>query len=247
MDAYEAIKEIPDKSIDLIYTDIPYEISYSGSGSVRKLIKNFVDEMNANKENLLQGIDFAILNEFVRVLKKIHIYIWCSRSQILPLLKFFVEEKHCSSNLLFWGKTNPVPFGGGHFLSDVEYLLVFYESGCRYNTGIENKHKYYISSTNQKDKALYEHPTIKPLEFVKRHILNATQAGDVVLDPFSGSGTTAVACKETGRQFIAFEKDIEYYNKSIDRLNGISQLDKRMKDSGIQTIFDYGVEESTEE
>ena len=52
----------------------------------------------------------------------------------------------------------------------------------------------------------------------------------------------AVACKETERQFIAFEKDIEYYNKSIDRLNGISQLDKRMKDSGIQTIFDYGVE-----
>ena len=66
------------------------------------------------------------------------------------------------------------------------------------------------------------HPTIKPLELVKRHILHSTQPNDIVLDCFCGSGTTCVAAKETGRRFIGMEIDPEYHKIAVDRLNGIN-------------------------
>ena len=91
---------------------------------------------------------------------------------------------------------------------------------------------------NIKDKELYIHPTIKPLDEVKKRILNSTQEGDVVLDTIMGSGTTAVACKETGRHYIGFEVNPKYYQIATDRLNGITQKDKKLKEIGVQTIFD---------
>ena len=63
--------------------------------------------------------------------------------------------------------------------------------------------------------------------------------GGVILDSFMGSGTTAVACKELGRNYIGFELNPEYYQIAVDRVNGISQKDKRLKEKGINTIFDY--------
>ena len=72
------------------------------------------------------------------------------------------------------------------------------------------------------DKGNFEHPTIKPLEFVKNHIINSTGEGDIVLDPFCGSGTTCVAAKELGRQYIGIEIDPKYAKIAEDRLNGIT-------------------------
>ena len=72
-----------------------------------------------------------------------------------------------------------------------------------------------------RDKDKYKHPTIKPIELVKRHLQHTTQKGDIVLDCFSGSGTTCVASKELGRQFIGIEIDAEYHKISLDRLNGV--------------------------
>ena len=159
-------------------------------------------------------------------------------------MKYFVEKKNCNFNILCWCKDNPVPFGASVFLSDIEYCLVFYETGINiYKSGCENKHKWYLSHINMKDKELYDHPTIKPLDFVKNHILNSTKEGDVVLDCFMGSGTTAVACKELGRNYIGFELNPEYWQIAVDRVNGISQKDKRLKDSGIMTIYDFGVDD----
>lgn len=78
-------------------------------------------------------------------------------------------------------------------------------------------------NVNMVDKNSFGHPTIKPLEFVKNHIINSTKKGDIILDTFLGSGTTAVACKETGRQYIGFEIDKEYFKIAQDRLNGIEK------------------------
>lgn len=153
----------------------------------------------------------------------IYIYIWCSRDQILGLTKYFVEKKGCRVNYLVWCKTNPTPFTNDMWLPDVEYCLCFKEAKApRYNDGIELKSKFYLSSKNKEDKDNYKHPTIKPLELVKRHILHSTQPNDIVLDCFCGSGTTCVACKETGRRFIGMEIDKEYWKIANDRLNGIN-------------------------
>lgn len=79
-DAYKLIKEIPSKSIDLIYTDIPYLYEYSKRGeSLDMFSKVFIKEEHQLKSDsetdLTKGIDFAILDEFVRVLKNIYIYM----------------------------------------------------------------------------------------------------------------------------------------------------------------------------
>jgi DNA modification methylase len=103
------------------------------------------------------------------------------------------------------------------------------ESGCKIYGSVETKHKYYVSQCNVADKELYDHPTIKPLEMIKNHIINSTKEGDVVLDCFCGSGTTCVACKELGRHYIGMELNPKYYQIAVDRLNGISQKEKREK------------------
>lgn len=78
----------------------------------------------------------------------------------------------------------------------------------------------FLPST-KKDKDLFEHATIKPLPLVTRHLLHTTQPNDIVLDCFIGSGTTAIACKEIGRQFIGFEISEKWCEIAKDRLNNI--------------------------
>ena len=92
-----------------------------------------------------------------------------------------------------------------------------------FNQGWENKAKNYNAPINIVDKNNYKHPTIKPIEMVKKHLLNLTKEGDIVLDPFLGSGTTAAACKEIKRNYIGFEINKDFYKTATDRLNGINQ------------------------
>lgn len=108
------------------------------------------------------------------------------------------------------------------WLPDIEYCLYFRETGVRLNDGYDLKSKWYISPINKSDKDLYNHPTIKPLDLVKRHILHTTQPNDIVLDCFCGSGTTCVACQETGRRYIGMEINKEYYEIAKKRINGMN-------------------------
>lgn len=223
-DCYKLIKEIPDKSIDLVYIDIPYEKTksngyYTGGGSFG--INNRQYQLDLRDKGLMNGINEQILDELCRVMKYIYIYIWCSKEQIPKMLNYFLK-KNCFYELMFWGKTNPTPTCNGKYLSDVEYCLMFREKGTTINGTYETKSKFYISSTNTEDKDKFLHPTIKPLELVKRHIINSSKENDIVLDCFCGSGTTCVAAKELNRRFIGIEIDKEYWKIANDRLNGIN-------------------------
>lgn len=218
-DSYELIKKIPDNSIDCIYTDIPYMIDNHGFG------KSELGERMKNKTSYLtgidKGIDFSILHEFVRVMKKINCFIWRSKLQILDILNYFDTYK-CRFEILVWCKTNPSPTTNNIWLPDIEYCLYIREKGVKLNDGYELKSKYYVSAINKDDKDLYLHPTIKPLTMVKKHLLHATKVNDIVLDTFSGSGTTCVAAKETGRNYIGIEINNKWHKISCDRINGIT-------------------------
>ena len=219
-DSYELIKQIPDNSIDCIYTDVPYLYQKGGVGHSK-----LGQRMGKKKDEILNisdGIDYSILEDFVRVTKKINIYIWCSEMQIRPLLNWFYQNKGINGKFIFWGKTNPSPMTNQRWLPDTEICLYFRESGVVLNNNYEYKSTFFISSLNVDDKKQFNHPTIKPLNFVKKHLLHTTQENDVVLDCFSGSGTTCVAAKELNRQFIGIEIDKNYHKISVDRLNGIN-------------------------
>lgn len=237
VNCYEAIKEIPDKSVDLIVTDPPYEIeTIGGNTNIGKSLK-----VGMCKEledlNIIKGINIEILDEFMRIMKKPNIYIWCNKKQVIDYLDYFVTKHNCSFEIMVWCKTNPTPLCGGNYLIDKEFCLYF-RKGVKLNTTFKTAFTYWIEDKNVKDKQLYEHPTIKPLHIIKTLIENSSNENDIVLDPFLGSGTTAVACKETGRRYIGFEIDEEYYKIAVNRLNGISQKDVKNKEKGIQNIFD---------
>lgn len=223
-DCYELIKKIPDKSIDLVYIDIPYLFEQGGKEEKKTaLAQRIKKQAYGELKEIINGIDYSIFEELCRIMKNIYIYIWCSKDQILDITKYFVEQKKCRVNYLVWCKTNPTPMTNDVWLPDVEYCLCFKGKGApRYNDGYDLKSKWYISEKNKKDKDNYIHPTIKPLELVKRHILHSTQLNDIVLDCFVGSGTTCVAAKETGRRYIGMEIDKEYWKIAVDRLNGIN-------------------------
>ena len=215
-DSYELIKNIPDNSIDCIYVDIPYVMTFSGGGNMKQKLGDYIKN---EVENISNGIDYSIFDEFIRVMKNINCFIWCSKNQILDIMNWF-NKYDVDMNILTWTKTNPIPFGSSIWLSDIEYCLHFYKE-AGFNIGWENKKKNYSSPINNKDKELYRHPTIKPLECVKGHLLNMTKENDIVLDCFCGSGTTCVAAKELNRKFIGIEINEEYYKIAVNRLNGI--------------------------
>lgn len=157
---------------------------------------------------------------------------------MLDLLNYFVTEHKCRFEILTWHKTNPIPSCNGKWLSDTEYCLVFKEAGTpKYNEGYENKFKYYISSINVKDKKLYGHPTIKPLELVERHLKHSCKKDMVVFDPFVGSGTTAVACKELGINYLGFELNKKYYEIAVNRLNGQTKAETEIKNKQLSMEF----------
>lgn len=216
-DSYKAIKNIPDNSVDCIYTDVPYLYQTGGVGS--SSLGSRMSNKRKELQNISKGIDMNILDEFVRISKKVNMIIWGSEEQIFEIVKHFEKYK---KRQLFWVKTNPSPTGNCSWLPDVEFAIHVRESGTTMNNGYHLKSKWYKSPLNKKDKDLFKHPTIKPLDLVKRHLEHVTNEGDIVVDFFLGSGTTCVAAKELGRKYLGFEIDKEYYEIAKDRLNGIT-------------------------
>lgn len=236
VDSYKAIKDIPDKSIDCIYTDIPYLIESGGGGSselAKRILKiNFEDILD-----IRNGIDYAIFEDFYRVMKKVNIFIWCSKMQLQDIINWWLGKENVNFEILVWCKSNPTPATNNVWLPDIEYCLYFREKGVSLNNGYDLKSKWYLSPINKLDKDQYDHPTIKPLELVKRHLLHTTQEGDIVFDPFLGSGTTCVAAKELGRRYIGFEINEKYYKIAKDRLDGLNQIERKQIDKGQITLF----------
>lgn len=159
--SYELIKQLPNKCIDCIYTDIPY--LYDSYGKPKsKIGKRITEQHQKQMKEIINGIDYEIFNEFVRVSKKINMFIWCSRLQINDILNFFIE-KQCLYDILVWCKTNPIPLANNSFLSDIEYCIYVREKGVKLNDGINLKSKWFVSPINTNDKKEFNHPTIKPL------------------------------------------------------------------------------------
>ena len=217
-DSYKAIKEIPDKSIDLIVTDPPYELETEGSkeNNISKTFANCNNELKA----ISNGIDISILDEFMRVMKKPNIYLWCNKKQIPMYLDYFVTKHNCSFEIMVWCKTNPTPLCGGNYLIDKEFCLYF-RKGVKLNTTFDTAFTYWVEKKNKLDKNSFEHPTIKPLHIIKDLIKNSSNENDIVADFFMGGGTTAIGCKETNRNFIGFEIEPKWVKIGTDRLNGI--------------------------
>lgn len=226
-DCLEGLRAIPDASIDLVMTDPPYLIKDTHAGGNTRLSRTIQPINNELRDNdLVNGLDPAVLPELVRVLKTINLYIWCNKAQIPDYLDYFVKKNKCSFDVIIWSKTNALPTYHNKYLSDKEYCLYFRKGGYCQPTSYEAARTAYYQPINVYDKKNYPHPTIKPLNIVKTLIENSSRPGDLILDPFLGSGTTAVACMELGRKYIGYELNGGYFETAQRRIKDtIERLD----------------------
>ena len=213
-DCMVGLKELPDGCVDLIMMDPPYLLDTGGSQGMTGLgPRKHLKELHQG--TFTEGITHDVLDELVRVMRKINIYIWCNERQIPQYLKYFID-KGCNFNVLTWHKSNPTPLCGNGYLPDTEYCLFFREPGVRIRGNFSTLSKFHVSLANIEDRNKYGHPTIKPLQLIRRLISNSSDEGDLVLDPFMGSGTTAVACVQSGRDYIGWELD-EGHHETAER------------------------------
>lgn len=213
-DCYQAIKDIPDKSIDLVIIDPPYEMETRGVGFHKK--RDYYDDIeNLGMHN---GFNDYILSELERVMKQTNIYIFCNKNQLRQLFNFY---KNKNVDLLIWNKNNPIPTTNNKYLSDLEYIFFARDEGVKLYGNYDSLSKIYTSNVNKLDKDRFEHPTIKPNILIKRYIENSSKPNDIVLDCFLGSGTTAVAAKDLGRHYLGFEISPKWFEIAKNRLNNI--------------------------
>ena len=202
-DCMDILKQLPDKCIDLVLTDPPYGAVNRKSNGLRNLDKGVAD---------IVDFDFdEWLNQIVRVCKG-SVYVWCGQEQISDIFKK-LNNNDFSTRLIIWEKTNPSPMNGQCiWLSGIEPCVYGKRSGAPFNSFCKNTVLRYPTEKET------IHATQKPLELFSKLIKVSSNENDLVLDCFSGSGTTAIACNKLNRRFICIEKDQKYWEASCKRL-----------------------------
>ena len=216
-DCYEFIKTLEDKSIDLLITDPPYELDLKGQGK-NKFCRVY-DSQRVQLKELINSYDIeTFANLIIPKMKTLNFYFFCSRTQIYRYIEVYVKKYKLSYDILTWHKTNPMPLYHNKYMSDTEFILFFRKNAKIHFDNYEEAKTYFLEPINNKDKKLWHHPTIKPLSIVETLVRNSSEKGELILDPFMGSGTTGVACKNLSRDFIGCEIDKNYFNIAKERI-----------------------------
>ncbi len=238
-DSINILKNIPSKSVNMIFADPPYFLSNGGitckSGKVASVNKGEWDKSNGLEEDF--KFNYEWLKESKRILKD-NGTIWISGTMhniyqigyILQLLNFKIL------NEIVWFKPNAPPNMTKKYFTHSHETVLW----ARKSKFFSHKFNYDITKSfedkiNFKDKQtrsvwsipitpLFEkkygkHPTQKPLELLRRIILSSTNEKDIILDPFIGSGTTAVVGLKNKRKIIGIDKEKKYLDLTLKRLN----------------------------
>lgn len=246
MDCLEGLKMIESNSIDLIVTDPPYFIENLKenlkSQSLRKSLKNNI--FHAEWDSSFQDLDTFkifiknILDEFYRVLKpKAQVYMFMSYHHIHWIRTMIEEMNFKFYKYLIWYKPDTMGVFPNQYGCNYEMILWFRKDDkndgkVKLNIGCGQRDVFTHNSTLKTyRKECGFHPTPKPLNLIRRLIKNGSDEGDLILDAFMGSGTTAVGCKQLNRNFIGFEINKEYIDICNKRLNqnNLLNLDKYLK------------------
>lgn len=217
-DCLELIKEIPDKSIDLIVTDPPYRITARGNGgnSGGMFQKKEVNNGKVFKVNDLEIEDW--LPEFYRVLKDgTHCYIMTNNKNITHYLSIIDSSPFHFIKNLIWVKDNKIM--GQTYMSQFEYVIMLRKGKHKRINDCGQSDVLQIPNKKMKNlEGKTIHDTEKPIKLNEILIVNSSNEGDIVLDPFMGIGSCGVACVNTNRNFIGYELNEEYFNIAQNRL-----------------------------
>lgn len=214
-DCLELMKNIPEGAVDLVVTDPPYKTITGGDcngatserpkgmlGGNRKLFKH-------------QRIEISLwMSEIYRVLKNgTHCYIFTNCLNLQEMLNEATKVGFKIHNILVWEKNNCTP--SQFYMKNCEYVLFLRKGKAKWINNIgESKTVHKFNNIIGKK----VHPTEKPISMLEMYVLNSSHEGEVVLDPFMGSGSTGVACVNTSRNFIGMEIDPGYFEIAKARI-----------------------------
>lgn len=246
-DNIEVMKEMPSNSVDLIFADPPYNMNlgkplFRPNGDIFDGVNDDWDKYDSLKE---YDEECEIwLKECLRLLKKNGSFWVIGSFQNIHRLGYIIQNLGgWIINEIVWEKTNPVPnFAGTRFVNSQETLLWFtknkkakftfnYKTMKHINNGKQMKSVWNFSTANGSERLRTlsgekVHSTQKPIALIERIIIASSNYGDVVLDPFSGTGTTAHSAKILGRKYIAIEKNNKYWKASNKRIEKVCETDE---------------------
>ena len=211
MDCLEGMKKLPDNSVDCVITDPPYLIDYKTNYRIDKEHKFCSNIQNDNNPDLIS----KVIKELYRVMKDNTAgYMFCNSDKI-DFFKKEIEKYFKIKNIIIWVKNN---WTAGdlktQFGKQYEMIILFNKGRCLFN----GKRLTDIWNFDRVAGKKQLHQNEKPLNLIKQAIEKHSKQNQIILDPFIGSGTTAVACKNLNRSCIGFELDKEYYEIAKKRL-----------------------------
>lgn len=245
-DALGLLKDIPSESVDLVFADPPYFLSNDGfsvkSGKMVSVNKGDWDKsLGFQKDYEFQK---SWLAECLRILKPNGSIFVSGTYHNIYQCGFALQELQARIiNEIIWFKPNGAPaLAGRNFTASHETVIWASKSNKSKHTfnyaeskswpvgndllkkdGKQMRSVWSIATTPANEKTYGPHPTQKPLELLRRIVLLASNEGDVVLDPFCGSGTTGLVSVLNGRKFIGIDCDEDYINLSRRRITGANE------------------------
>jgi len=229
---FNILPNIPENSIDMIFADPPYFLSNGGitchAGKMVSVNKGKWDISQGKEQDYLFTLRW--LRECQRILTP-NGTIWVSgTSHIIYTVGYAMQDLgYKILNDIAWFKVNPPPnLSCRYFTHSTEIVLwaaknkhsrhyFNYSLMKKLNNDKQMLSLWSIKPPGPEEKKYGKHPTQKPLQLLDRIILASTRPQDIVLDPFSGSGTTGIAALKEGRQFIGIELEETYLRLSIKR------------------------------
>jgi DNA modification methylase len=215
------------RSADLIFADPPYSVNYLGSprssaaGMSRPILN---DNLGPDFAQFLYDCCVAML-----AVSGGAIYICMSSSQLHTLYKAFTDAGGHWSTFVIWAK-DTFTLGRSDFQRQYEIVLYGWkQGGSHYWCGARNQGDvWFIDKPRVNDL----HPTMKPVELVERAIVHSSRKGDLILDPFGGSGSTLIACQKTGRVASLMELDPRYVDVAITRWQAFTGGQAKLASTG---------------
>jgi site-specific DNA-methyltransferase (adenine-specific) len=241
-DCLKLLPAVPECSVDVVWTDPPYFLSNGGqtckNGKRAKVSKGEWDE----SKGLQQDHEFHTnwLSQCQRVLKPDGTLWVTATHHTLFSIGFAMQELGFKLlNMITWEKPNPPPnLSCRYFTHSTETVLwaaknsnskhVFNYADMRAeNCGKQMKTVWRFPAPSKAEKSHGHHLTQKPIALIDRCLRASSSPGDVVLDPFMGSGTTGVAAVSLGRKFIGIESDLEHYRLAQTRMKAAVEVGVR--------------------
>lgn len=232
-DCIEVLKTLKSNSIDLIFADPPYFLSNGGksihSGKVVSVNKGDWDDKSKYDNHLTFTKEW--LQQSFRVLKNGG-SIWISGTvhNIFDVKNYLDEIGFKIINIVVWHKSDPPPLIYKNKFKFSYELIIWAKKDGKHTfnyddmfsvDGEEMQDVWTIPAVGMSEKKFGYHPTQKPEALLQRIIKACSNEGDIVLDPFSGSGTTCYVAKRLNRKYIGIEKDKEFFNISKRRIDSI--------------------------